>query len=524
MSRQSKIGFLPTLPGPVGLFFFLAALLGASSACRSGFISEHGLSLPVFGRTSDPRNLGYEPEYIHWFDQFAFIRASGTKIRNLKQKYGSDFPPIQEAEYQGDHNVYRIRKKDAAFFQNHGYSIIVNGPYRWIDPGIGTRKLYTDLQRWMQGYKDEEMVEKIMHRLEARHPDLAKVYRIGTSVQDRPIYALRISRGSSPRPALLYNSGIHGSEILSIEYSLDLACALLNESCNGSAMDPNLRNRILDGAAIWIVPVVNPDGLHRFWNENGYMGRKNANGVDLNRNFPFYWKSGNQMASSGSAASYKYRGKEPGSEPEVKMMMELARKHRFVLSLSFHTYATRVLFPYTADGAANPYPDPAAYLATSMASRGISYRQERQYEAARKLYSVDGTDQDWLYHEMGIMAFIVEGSMGSPSWEDANRSIQGMRPIVLESLRLFLDSPRLSIRVLDRRGLPIENATVDLISRTMYEGEDWPRTDGSGMAQIFLVPGEEPVIEIRKPGYQSVRRSAPCASVCNLRFQLTPVE
>ncbi|MCB1171775.1 MAG: hypothetical protein KDK25_15615, partial [Leptospiraceae bacterium] len=292
---------------------------------------------------------------------------------------------------------------------------------------------------------------------------------------------------------------------------------------NSVAMPAALREYILNETVVWIVPMVNPDGLHKFWYTSGYLGRKNANGVDLNRNYPFYWKSGNEMASSGSSSSYKYRGPEPASEPETKAMMQLAKEQRFLFSVSFHTYATRVLFPYTPDGAANPYPDPAVFLARRMAAPGTSYRTTRQYEAARKLYSVDGTDQDWLYHEFGTMAFIVEGSMSTPSYEDALKSVAGMRPVILEGLRAIKEGPRLRLRVEDARGGPLGNARITVLSRTSYEGEKWPVTDEFGEADLFLAPEEEVIGEIQAPGFETVRFRLECSSVCVRRFQLTPI-
>jgi len=74
------------------------------------------------------------------------------------------------------------------------------------------------------------------------------------------------------------------------------------------------------GIDLWIVPTYNPDGL-------AAGRRKNANGVDLNRNFPYKWKD-----LDGSYES----GPKPASEPETKAMMAFLRDVRPDYILSFH--------------------------------------------------------------------------------------------------------------------------------------------------------------------------------------------
>ncbi len=538
---RSDSNTTPQLPGSAGIFFLaslfiLFSISGCSSLSRTtnGEGSSFALSALVpdwvsdlwtfSSQSRDSRyDMGYEPDYIHWFDHFVFIRGSRGQVLRIKRM--SDAPPMMLAEDRGAEKIYKVFKKDQDFFRKNGFSVLKGGPFLWIDPGLKARKRSRKFQDWMYGYKDNEMLERILKHLARENPSLAQLVRIGTSVQDRPIYALRISRNYNPvKKSLMFNSGHHGMEALSIDYSLDVACLLLNEICypHSEFMNAELREYILNEFTVWIIPMVNPDGLHRFWTQSGYMGRKNANGVDLNRNYPFYWESWNNLASSGSASSYKYRGPKAASEPETQAMMDLARKHRFLMSFSFHTYATRVLFPYTADGASNPYPDPARFFASSIARHGISYRTTRQYEAARKLYSVDGTDQDWLYHELGTMALIVEGSMSTPSWENALKSIMGMRPISLAALKQLREGPRLELQITDLAGNPVPDARLSLHSRTMYQRESWPRADRFGQIHVFLVPDEVLYAEIEAPGYRSRAFRMQCNTVCTQRFQLTP--
>ena len=69
-----------------------------------------------------------------------------------------------------------------------------------------------------------------------------------------------------------------------------------------------------------MVPVYNPDGLAR-------GTRKNAHGVDLNRNFPYRWADLDGSYESGPRA---------GSEPETRAMMGFLREIRPSRIISFH--------------------------------------------------------------------------------------------------------------------------------------------------------------------------------------------
>lgn len=74
------------------------------------------------------------------------------------------------------------------------------------------------------------------------------------------------------------------------------------------------------GVDLWIVPTYNPDGAAA-----GH--RKNAHGVDLNRNYPYKWADLDGGYESGP---------KPASEPETKAMMRFLRAIRPDYVLSFH--------------------------------------------------------------------------------------------------------------------------------------------------------------------------------------------
>jgi protein MpaA len=74
------------------------------------------------------------------------------------------------------------------------------------------------------------------------------------------------------------------------------------------------------GIDLWLLPTLNRDGLAR-------DTRKNAHGVDLNRNFPYHWVNLNGRYESGRHAA---------SEPETRALMRFIGRIRPQRIVSFH--------------------------------------------------------------------------------------------------------------------------------------------------------------------------------------------
>lgn len=141
------------------------------------------------------------------------------------------------------------------------------------------------------------------------HPATTKLARsaiierrvIGHSVKGRPIRAFRLGQPGKRRIVVM--STIHGDERAIRGIPLALR--------DGAP---------IHGIDLWVIPTANPDGFARHT-------RKNARGVDLNRNFPANWKH-----TTGRYAS----GPKPASEPETRALMRFFRKVRPSRIVSFH--------------------------------------------------------------------------------------------------------------------------------------------------------------------------------------------
>ena len=115
---------------------------------------------------------------------------------------------------------------------------------------------------------------------ETTYPTLAKRYDLGASYEGtRRLWAIRISDNvtvEEDEPGFKYIATMHGDEIVGTKMCMMLIDYLLTNY--GS--DPQCTN-IIDEVDLWIVPLMNPDGYDRV-----NRTRENAQGIDLNRNFP----------------------------------------------------------------------------------------------------------------------------------------------------------------------------------------------------------------------------------------------
>ena len=201
---------------------------------------------------------------------------------------------------------------------------------------------------------------------------------VGRSVDGRAITAVQIGDPAGTRVALVVGV-IHGDE----RAGLRIVQAIKSRA----AADP----AALAGTQLWVIDSVNPDGQRAHT-------RKNAHGVDLNRNFPYRWQ-GHIPHSNGY-----YPGPRPASEPETRAVMAFARQIQPDLSIWYHQ-------PWGAVLACRGRPPIAAEYAklvgmhTSCRGRGLH-----------------GTAISWEMHVFpGSTAFVVEMPPGGIVGATADR-------------------------------------------------------------------------------------------------------
>lgn len=212
----------------------------------------------------------------------------------------------------------------------------------------------------------------------------ASISTIGYSVKGRAISAYKFGSGSSK---VVYVGTMHGTEA-SGYYTLN------------SWIDELERNhhKIPEHRSIIVIPNSNPDGKVA-------GSRTNANGVDLNRNFPtddwtedIYMPGPTHVPDGGGSA--------PLSEPESAALAEYVQAQSPRLVLTYHSSAAVVI--------GNGSGDSAGLASQYAAKAGYSVGSDGEADGIFG-YATTGEFEDWLHDKLGIPALLVElpGSYGN---------------------------------------------------------------------------------------------------------------
>ncbi len=151
---------------------------------------------------------------------------------------------------------------------------------------------------------------------------------IGYSVEGRPIDLYTFGQGEIH---YLIVAGIHGGYEGNTVDLANLMLLYLNKHPEA----------VPSGATLYIIPDINPDAVARGRNAGA---RVNANGVDLNRNFPTQnwvpnWNHAhcwNERPTTGGVAA--------GSEPETRALVNFMYRHHIEAMISYHAAALGI-FP-----------------------------------------------------------------------------------------------------------------------------------------------------------------------------------
>jgi carboxypeptidase D len=287
-------------------------------------------------------------------------------------------------------------------------------------------------------YRDYAMVTSELAGYAAAYPEILRLYTLGQSVQGRELWAVLITDNpdiEEDEPEFKYVATMHGDESLGTEmcmYFIDMVLSDYN--------DANERIvGLVDNTAIWIVPVMNPDGL-----ELG--SRYNANGYDLNRSFPIY-----PTDYTGDIFDGEPLG-DLGRQPEVAHVMRWTAANSFVLAANFHTGALVVNYPYDDDGLGSvdsPTPDDLLFeeISRIYSMYNLPMWNSSIYEDGitngAAWYVVQGSMQDWNYRYISCNEVTVELST---NWKPPAQQLPDYWDDNRESMVHFLEAVHIGVR------------------------------------------------------------------------------
>ncbi|WP_116105210.1 M14 family zinc carboxypeptidase [Lewinella sp. IMCC34191] len=337
-------------------------------------------------------------------------------------------------------------------------------------------------------YPSYDVYEDIMFELARRYPQRCRIEIWGTLPSGRRILVLKLAddvRHSRARPQVLCTATMHGDELAGYWILLRLAETLLRNDATG----------LLSDVALFINPLANPDGAFRAGNRSlAGAQRGNAQGVDLNRNYPDpddgRYPDGNDH------------------QPETRIFMRAAESHGFDLAINFHGGAE--LFNYPWDTFRSRHPDTEWWRNVSRDFAQTAQRDSRlgNYFKDRAngttnghdWYPISGSRQDYMnyYHRTREATVEITNAKRFPA-----KDLPDLWVSLRSALLNYLNEARYGIHgiVTDQvTGLPLRaHVTIpghDEMQSSVYSERI------TGDFYRYLAPGTYRLL-VSAPGYRS---------------------
>ncbi|XP_032799757.2 carboxypeptidase M isoform X1 [Daphnia magna] len=381
--------------------------------------------------------------------------------------------------------IYGASLRDSITFDGPEASPWIRDPRIVLDDGVSVPPA---LRLNPEGYHHYDEMTAFLRAVHVAYPQLTSLYSIGQSVQGRELWVLLISTTPAERtilkPEVKYVGNIHGNEPVGRELLLRLIQHLLVNY----PKDDYVRF-LVETTNIHIMPSMNPDGFEvsREGDCGGVQGRYNANGKDLNRNFPDLFRGGKNNGDP---------------QPEANAIARWMTQRQFVLSAAFHGGALVASYPFDNkevklnlphlsgryEPSLTPDDDTFRHLATmysfnhrKMHSAGACFPGDTVFPNGTTngaaWYYLAGGMQDYNYVWNGAMELTLEvGCCKYPRGETLPEYWEDNKQAMLK----YLGEAHRGVRgqVFDSLGNPVANANVRIKNRsfgskTTTLGEFW---------------------------------------------------
>jgi hypothetical protein len=275
---------------------------------------------------------------------------------------------------------------DVHFGEVLGYWVGVND----YDSGIVTVRVRDPRVMWGPEEVDEA-IDDVFKRFAGR----VRVRTHGKTVDGWP---LRSVSAGNPDRMFAVVGGIHPGEA-GAEYLLPVFERIVDEDRD-----------LLDSVGVAVLPLLNGDTRKRLADGHATYLRRNANGVDLNRNFDSAW---NQIDiryknNTASPSSITYRGPYPNSEPETRAAIDFVETFHPALFLSMHGPGSLFVTPRLhANRLSAELHETARFLIDAYAG------EDSIPKASEMMSQIPGTLSRWVADKFGVPAYDQEND-GSP--------------------------------------------------------------------------------------------------------------
>lgn len=297
------------------------------------------------------------------------------------------------------------------------------------------------------------------------YSDIMTLTSLGKTYENRDIWLVKLSENvnvDEDKPSVLLMGAHHGNEKPSYEvliYFINYIVenydkentdndndGLINEDIidgfdndNDGAIDEDpsedrIRS-VLASTQIYLMPMVNPDGVEYDWRKNrapnygddGQSDSITSYGVDLNRNYGYMWNIVNFFPENyfyeyiTDEHSWVYRGEEAFCENETKAVKNFVETHDVSISLSYHDYGEFMIFPWMHSSQRTPHEQLFRSIGRNMSKinkyelKIYGQYGEREYLVPR-FQGTPGSSENWLYGEHEIIAFTMELCARRTEW------------------------------------------------------------------------------------------------------------
>ena len=259
---------------------------------------------------------------------------------------------------------------------------------------------------WDARYTYAEL-EGQLEAIAAAYPEIAQLYPIGTSFQERKLWCMELTNPEVPeeeKTGIAVLANIHGGERESAASAMYFAWWMATESASEQVQE------ILNSYTVYVVPVINPDGYEQSfvyntrqnlrprdlngdgtpfsdpyadidgdgyiatlyrgtadaqpdrktqsafgmespdWDKNGVLGDDPRNsGIDMNRTFDYQWNRFDvDTVETGviGTNAWNRAGSAPASEPEVQAVQKFLLNNEIDALATLHTGIQCVLYPW----------------------------------------------------------------------------------------------------------------------------------------------------------------------------------